>query len=255
MSYSAAILVIASAALLAAFTTVIMQGVVAFDFRRLHHDVGSTVFLQLGVIFAVLLAFVFSEAWSEYNQAAAAINLEVGAMHGVGMIAATLPAPQAEAILTKERSYLESVVSREWPVMAARRTEDAATFLKFQALIQEAANLRVSDDQREKKAEMLSLLAEAHAQRETRIFQANSGIPGALWWVLIAFTITLALFVSLSGVPYKSTAAAISACFAAGVASILVVARLLDYPFEGALRLHSTDFVEVTGKISALLGH
>ncbi len=48
---------------------------------------------------------------------------------------------------------------------------------------------------------MLSLLAQAHAQRETRIFQAHSGIPGALWWVLIGFTITLALFVSLSEIP------------------------------------------------------
>jgi hypothetical protein len=255
MSYSAAILIIAGAALLAALTTVIMQGFVAIDFRRKHHDVGSTVFLQLGVIFAVQLAFVFSEAWGEYNQAAAAINLEVGAMHGVGMIAATLPPAQAHAILTKEQNYLQSVVDDEWAVMAAHRTEHPGTDLKLQALLQEVANLNVSDDQREKKAEMLSLLAEAHAQRETRIFQANSGIPGALWWVLIAFTIMLGLFVSLSGVPYRTTAAAISACFAAGIASILVVARLLDYPFEGALSLHSTDFREVIDKIKVLLGH
>lgn len=253
MSYSAAVLIIASAALVAALTTVIMQSFVAFDFRRKHHDVGSAVFLQLGVVFAVLLAFAFSEAWTEYNEAARAINLEVGALHGVGMITATLPPGQAHTILTREESYLESVVSREWPVMAARRTEDPATFVKFQALIQDAANLRVSDDEREKKTEILSLLADAHAQRETRIFQAHSGIPGALWWVLIGFTITLGLFVSLSEIPYRSTAAVISACFAAGIASILVVARLLDYPFEGALALSNADFREVIDKISVLL--
>jgi len=47
-------------------------------------------FLQLGVVFAVLLAFVFSEAWGEYNEAAQAVDLEVSAMHGVAMISATL---------------------------------------------------------------------------------------------------------------------------------------------------------------------
>ena len=207
-------------------------------------------------MFAVLLAFVFDEAWTQYNEAARAIDLEVGAMHGVGMIGATLPPADAQAILTKEQSYLVSVAFQEWPVMAARRTEDSGTDLKLQALIQDVANLHVSDpDQREKKAEMLSLLAQAHAQRETRIFQAHSGIPGALWWVLIGFTITLALFVSLSEIPYRTTAAAISAFFAAGIASILVVARLLDFPFEGALGLSNADFREVIDKISVLLGH
>lgn len=253
MGFAAALSLIALAALAAMIAALIMQRLVAVDLRRKHHDVGSTVFLQLGVVFAVLLAFVFDEAWSEYNQAAAAIDLEVGALHAVGMIAATLPSPQAVAILTKERAYIESVVSHEWPVMAAHRTEDLSTDLKLQALLQDVADLGVPGDQREKKAAMLSLLAEAHAQRETRIFQAGSGIPGALWCVLIAFTITLGLFVSLSEIPYRSTAATISACFAAGIASILVVARLLDYPFEGALALHSTDFVDVFGKITALL--
>ncbi|MGB6491584.1 MAG: hypothetical protein WBF10_09075 [Methylovirgula sp.] len=255
MGYPAAVSIVALAALGAALAAMFAHRIVNIEARRKHHEVGSTVFLQLGVVFAVLLAFVFSEAWGEYNQAAAAINLEVGAMHGVSMIAATLPAAEANAILTTERTYLESVVDKEWPIMASRRTEDPGTDLKLQALIQEVANLNVADDQRDKKDTMMSLLNEAHAQRETRIFQAGSGIPGALWWVLIAFTTTFTLFVSLSELPYRTTAAAISACFAAGIASILVVARLLDYPFEGALGLPPKDFVEVIVKISNLLIH
>src|ERR1700689_3379514 len=117
MGYGTAILIILVVGLAAAAVTLVVQKAVATDLRREHHEVGSTVFLQLGVIFAVLLAFVFSEAWGEYNEAAQAIDLEVGAMHGVGMIAATLPPAQANAILTKEQSYLEAVAYREWPYM------------------------------------------------------------------------------------------------------------------------------------------
>jgi hypothetical protein len=254
MGYAAAISIILLAALVAAFVTLIVQRFVEIEFRRKHHDVGSVVFLQLGVVFAVLLAFVFIEAWGEYNEAAQAINLEVGAMHGVAMIAATLPPDQANAILTKERVYLEGVAYREWPIMAERRAEDTDTFLKLQALIQEAANLHLSDlDQRDKKAEMLSLLAQAHAQRETRIFQADAGIPMPLWIVLIGFTVILAMFVTLSAIPYMTTAVIIAACFTAAIASILVLARLFDYPFEGALALPPKDFIEVVGKVSHLL--
>ena len=135
MGYGTAILIILVVGLAAAAVTLVVQKAVATDLRREHHEVGSTVFLQLGVIFAVLLAFVFSEAWTEYNEASAAIDLEVGAMHGAAMIVATLPAPFAKAILSKQKAYLDSVVQAEWPVMAAHRTEDMATDQKLVALI------------------------------------------------------------------------------------------------------------------------
>ena len=152
MSYFIAFLIVAGSGLAAAGLALLVQKFVGTDWRREHHDVGATVFLQLGVIFAVLLAFVFSEAWTEYNEASAAIDLEVGALHGAAMIAATLPPPEAKDILNKLKAYLDSVVQDEWPVMAAQRSEDLATDQKFQTLIQTVANFNADDSTaREKK--------------------------------------------------------------------------------------------------------
>lgn len=256
MTYPAAIWTVIAATFAAILATAIVQRVVTIEFRRRHHDVGSVVFLQIGVVFAVLLAFVFSEAWSEYNEAAQSIDLEVGALHGTAMIAATLPEPQGATILAAEQAYLVSVIVHEWPVMASRRTEDPITDGHLATLLMSAANLRLDQlVDSGKKGEIMSLLAEAHQQRETRIFQCQSGIPAALWSVLIAFTLMLALFVAFSGIEHRGTSAAMSACFAASIVSILVVARLLDYPFEGAIALHSGDFVGVLGKITNLINH
>ena len=212
----------------AALTTAVIQSRVEIDLRRRHHDVGSVIFLQLGVVFAVLLAFVFSEAWNEYNEAGLAINLEVSAMHGAAMIAATLPPAQANSMLSAEQAYLESVVQREWPIMAQRRSELIETDRSLEALVKQAANLQLSDSgEKDKKASLLQLLGEAHVQRETRIFQANSGIPVALWCVLIALTVLLTVFVAFSAIQYTVIAIAIAASFAAGIVAILVMARLL----------------------------
>jgi hypothetical protein len=255
MGGGSAIFIVIAAGLFAAGVTLCVQKLIAVDYRQAHHEVGSTVFLQLGVIFAVLLAFVFSDAWTQYNEASAAIDLEVGAMHGAAMIAATLPPPAAKEILTKEKAYLESVVNDEWRTMARHRSEDVRTDLKLQALIQAAANLRFDDPgERDKKPEILSLFAQAHAQREMRIYQADSGIPRPLWIVLIGFELILVTFVVLSGLRYWTSAALVAGIFTGAITSILVVARLLDYPFEGALALRSTDFVDVVGKVARLLG-
>jgi hypothetical protein len=126
MSYAAAVLTILIAGLAAVFAPILIQRRIEIDLRRPHHDVGSVVFLQLGVVFAVL-AFIFSEAWGQYNEAAQSIDLEVSAMHGVGMVAAKLRPAQASTILAAERAYLEAVAHKEWPVMARYPREDVET--------------------------------------------------------------------------------------------------------------------------------
>jgi hypothetical protein len=254
MTYAAAISIILISGIVAAFITGLLHRLIEFDLRRHHHDVGSVVFLQLGVVFAVLLAFVCNEVWSEYNEAEQAVDLEISAMHGVAMIAATLEPAQAKTILAAQEAYLESVVHREWPMIAQNRAGNLETRHKFEVLLQDAARLRPTEsDQQDTKAEILSLLEQAHSHRETRIFLAKKGIPVPLWWALIALTAMLSLFVSLSGIKYRITAVGMAACFTVGIVSILVVVQLLDYPFEGALALRPEGFIEVAGKVANLL--
>ncbi|PNG27538.1 DUF4239 domain-containing protein [Methylocella silvestris] len=255
MSYALAISIVLAAALSAALTTIIIQRWIAFDIRRQHHEVGSVVFLQLGVVFAVLLAFVFSGTWNEYNDAAQAANLEAGALHGAALLAATLPAADASAVLSAEQNYLQAVVSEEYPIIAKTRAEDTGADLKMQMLIRTALNVRTADpDQHDTKNAILSLLTQAHTQRGIRIYEGASGVPIALWCVLIGLALVLAFSVSFSAIQYASTAVAVAACFSAGIASILIVARLLDYPFEGALAQPPSDFIVLSGKVSTLLG-
>jgi len=70
MTYAVAISIILISGIVAAVITGLLHRLIEVDLRRHHQDAGSVVFLQLGVVFAVLLAFVFNEVWSEYNEAA-----------------------------------------------------------------------------------------------------------------------------------------------------------------------------------------
>ena len=62
--------------LVAAFTGALLHRIVHHDRFRRYHEVGYAVFVQLGVIFAVPLAFVFNGVWSDYNTASQAIDSE-----------------------------------------------------------------------------------------------------------------------------------------------------------------------------------
>ncbi|MBX6742833.1 MAG: DUF4239 domain-containing protein [Acetobacteraceae bacterium] len=102
--------------------------------------------------------------------------------------------------------------------------------------------------------QMLALLAAAHQQRETRLFQAALGAPTILWTVLICLAAVMVCLVAFSGVEYLISQITFTAVFAATVALILATVRLLDHPFEGALQLPASDFQETLAEVRSITG-
>src|SRR5215468_9923315 len=103
--------------IVAALICALLHRVVHHDTFRRYHEVGYAVFLQLGVIFAVLLAFVFNNVWSDYNVAAQAINRECASLHGIAILSDRLPSSARGVILDDLHRYLTTVLDREWPDM------------------------------------------------------------------------------------------------------------------------------------------
>jgi hypothetical protein len=135
MGGPAAILIILASAGFPAVLAGLARRRMRVDVLRQHHDVGSSAFLQLGVVYAVLLAFVFNQVWQEYNVAQQAIAIESSGLHGAAILAQTLPEPSRGDIGRSVNAYVRAVTKDEWPAMARRRTSEAAMDA-FQTLLQ-----------------------------------------------------------------------------------------------------------------------
>ena len=254
MSYAEGILAVIMSILASCGLSYAVHRRVHVDTRRRHQDVGIAIFLQLGVLFAVLLAFVFSEAYSEYGEAQQAIDLECGALHATAMLASTLPAAEARDMLGIEARYIQAVVEHDWPEMRRHRHGSAVAVVSLMDLVRHAGRLPVAGPaDLPVKAQLLELLSTAHAQREVRLFQAGNGLPVVLWTVLIGFSFVLMIFVAYSGVERFLWLAMFGMTFSICVSAILVLVRLLDYPFEGAIALSPEDFLARLHDVAGLL--
>jgi hypothetical protein len=253
MSSPTAILIILASAGISAVLAGLARRRMRVDVLRQHHDVGSTAFLQLGVLYAVLLAFVFSQVWQEYNIAQQAIAIESSGLHGAAILAQTLPEPGREDIGRAVTAYVRAVTEDEWPAMAQRRTSKAATDA-FQALWQVTAQVEAEGRNAGTREQVLSLLATAHEQREIRLYQMGQGVPTPLWVLLVVLSVVLVVLVALAGIDFMPSVMAFTGLFAAALASILVLVRLLDYPFEGALALSPARFAETMQNLKQLFG-
>jgi hypothetical protein len=255
MGYWTASLLVIGATLAAGLASIAIGRAVAVPARKSRHETGIAVFQQVGVMFAVLLAFVFNEVWSEYDTAAGAINGECGALHGAAILANALPAHAGRPVNQALLRYGQTVVGEEWRMMAGRRRSDEASE-DFRLALDSAARLQATAPaDLAVRSQIVELLTWAHAFRETRLFQMDQGMPIAMWAVLLCLALILQLLVLFAGIDMRAHLIFASA-FAGCTAFVLVLVRMLDYPFEGALALPNADFQKLIGELAAMLaGH
>jgi hypothetical protein len=252
MNYAQVLAVIVGCAMGAVTLSYVVHRLVKIDARVRHQDIGTAIFLQLGVLYAVLLAFVFSEAFGQYAQAQQSVAQERAALHGAAMLASTLPPPQAKDVLTLEKAYIWDVLHLDWPDLSRYRKGDDATESALVALTQQVARLPQSDGS-SVKAQILTLLSDAHTESTVRLYSAEGGLPTVLWVILTGFSLILMVFVTMAGIHRYLFLALFSVTFAVCISSILLLVRLLEYPFEGAIGISSANFAETFGKVSDLL--
>lgn len=231
MSYSELGGLVLGTGLVASFICALLHRIFHHDTFRRYHEVGHAVFLQLGVIFAVLLAFVFNNVWSDYNVAAQAIDSECASLHGIAVLSDRLPPPARNAILDALRTYLATVLDQEWPEMQ-RRNESRAASASFQSVWQTVEMVNTDPADNQMRGQLLNLLAAAHQSRETRLFQMTQGVPGLVWGLLIIFACALIGCMLVFAAEASISKAVLVGVFASSLTLALLTVRLLDYPFE-----------------------
>ena len=138
--------------------------------------------------------------------------------------------------------------------MRSSRKSNEATEAALVDLTEQAGRLPIVGSSSDAvKSQLLTLLADVHAESTTRLYAASSGLPVVLWVSLIGFSFILTVFVALSSVESRLLLTLFAVTFATCISSILVLVRLLDHSFEGALGISSAGFSETLAKVSMLL--
>jgi hypothetical protein len=151
-------------------------------------------------------------------------------------------------------NYAKVVINVEWPALQHRR-QSVAAISAFQAIVEAASRLNIGQPTDATiQGQILALLAQAHAFRETRIFQADQGLPIIIWLVLSFYGLMLVVFVVFAGVESRAGHLFFTAVFTTSVVLVLILVRMLDYPFEGALTLSNDDFVQTINRITMPAG-
>ncbi|MFL5864123.1 MAG: DUF4239 domain-containing protein [Solirubrobacteraceae bacterium] len=215
---------------------VVVRRSVPLETLKENQDVAGFVIAVVGVIYAVLLAFVVVIVWEDFGSADRTAGNEAVAVGDLYRDAVGVGGSQGRRLETAVKAYALSVVESEWPHMAAHQsgtgeTENALNVVWSDVKrLSEPASATTSGDFVQAAIHDASTATE---ERRSRILQSSSQIPGTLWAVLIAGAIITITFTYLFGVDTLRHHALMVSALATLIGLSLLVILTLNLPYTG----------------------
>lgn len=203
------------------------------DVLKAHHEVAGFLFGVLGVMYAVLLAFVVFVVWEQFEDAKIAASQEANQIGDLSRLAQGFPAPLRQAIWRQTRSYAGLVAGEEWEAMArgemSPRAQGAMDALwRLYATIEPR-----TPGQSAIYAESLARLSQLSDDRRLRLHAGRDAIPRVLWMLLWFGGLITVPFTYFFGVKSFRSQALMTAALTGMIGAILFLIAALDHPFRG----------------------
>ena len=223
------------------FTGLAMTGpfIVRLRVRLAHlrgnNEVAGFKFAVIGVLYAVLLAFVVIISWERFHDAENALAREAGAAATIYRLAGGLDESSAAAVRAHLGAYLNSVLASDWPEMQRGRSSTVTTGmlsdLYDQVIHYHPTDLHDSNLQ----AALFAELDQVTRARRERLVMGEGTVHEVVWFVLFlgaALTISFTFFFGTENLIAQSLMTGI---LAAIILSAVLVVIALDRPYTGAV--------------------
>ncbi|MGC9991892.1 MAG: hypothetical protein ABSD52_05800 [Candidatus Cybelea sp.] len=210
------------------------------DIRLAHNDRAGFILAVIGVVYAVLLAFVAIGTWERFNQADARSYEEGEALATVYRDAESFPHP--EKLQAMLQAYVHSVIDDEWPRMRLGEGGAASNAL-LETADRYVRHLPVASiGAGNVHAQMLSAMATALGNRETRLTIDFIGINSIMWIVLVAGAYITVAFTYLFGFERTVMQLLMIGGLSLTIGLVLFLVVGLDYPFRGSIAVGPDAF-------------
>jgi len=227
--------------LLIIFTALAMAGPllvrrrVSLEKLRTNNEVAGFKFATIGVLYAVLLAFVVIIAWERFHDAEKALAAEAGSAASLYGLSSALGEVPAAELRARVSAYLESILHDEWPAMAYGRWSPATTRALHGVYAVVVSYRPVDFHDSNLQQELFRELDRLTEARRERLVTSEGSVPGAIWFVLLfgaALTIGFTFFFGTQNVLTQSL---MTGVLAALIFSAVLVVIAIDRPFTGAV--------------------
>jgi hypothetical protein len=209
-----------------------------------HNDVAGFIYAVIGVIYAVLLAFVVVAVWEIYRDAQAKVEVEVKHMADLFRDVATLSPEMHKKVQEEIVNYAKIVTDHEWELMAdgGHSEEALASVHRIFKYYKEFSPQ--TEYEKIWYAEQVSELNDFSDARDMRIISSKASVPSFMWTVLILGAVITIGFSFLFGTENSKAQALMISALSGIIMLVLLLIVAMNHPFRGSVSVSPEPFIE-----------
>lgn len=210
-----------------------------------HNDIAGFIFATIGVIYAVLLAFIVVITWQDYDKAQDVTVNEANCIAALYRDSTPFPAEFRAELKSELTNYVKTIIHEEWQMMV--KGKRSASVQKIQAELWELYGGFQPKNEAQKIffAESVKKLNQAAEMRRQRIISASTGIHPILFFVLITGSFITIAFTMLFGTENVTPHLIMVSLLAAMISITLFTVIAMDYPFTGDISITPDVFTHI----------
>ncbi|MFH1199127.1 MAG: DUF4239 domain-containing protein [Candidatus Omnitrophota bacterium] len=235
------VLIIIIAVVLSVGGTLLAHRFIPLRKLKVHNDIAGPIFGTLGVIYAVLLAFMVVVIWQKFDRANTNVEMEVNCL--VNLYADAEPLEQAfkQNVRSSIINYTKTIIN-EWDILAKgdHSPEGHKAILKLVTLY--SSYSPKTETEKIFFQEAVGKLNDLLDLRILRFLDARTGIHPLLWFVLIFAGVITIAFTIFFGSESLSAKILMSVLLAVVIALVLFIILEFSFPFTGSARISCEPF-------------
>jgi hypothetical protein len=205
-----------------------------------HNDIAGFIFAVVGVIYAVLLAFLAIAVWENFGAAEQRTYDEASRLTVVYRKSDLFP--QVHALRAELTRYTRMVVDREWAEMY-RGKHDLQAEALAEHIAYQVRHLPVKTPaQQNIHAAMVESMDDALVDRDFRTSAASIGVNSFLWAIMFAGAAATIFFAYFFAYSNRWALIAIVGMLAFMLGLVLYLIAAVDYPFRGQIHIEPEAF-------------
>ncbi len=211
-----------------------------------HNDVCVPIFLNAGVLFAVLLGFMVVAEWESYDTAKGTAATEAAALVPLYRSTEALPKEPGDKMRELARDYVEQVIKDEWPKQASTGESSSAARRAvggfYRAFGDGTINAEIKHDYPFICTELMTSINEVTNDRNKRSIEASESVPTVMWAAIMGGALVI---IGMSFIIYMERPVPhmiMAGGLAALIGLLLYACLLLAHPFRGLIAVSPESF-------------
>jgi len=221
----------------------IFHRLVRVNLRRAHNDLAGFTISVIGVLYAVLLAFIAIATWESFSRASDIVENESDYAGGMYLDTAGLQQAKGQEIRDALAKYVSVVIDVEWPIQRQGVTPDQG-WKPLRDLATAIATIHPQNSgEAVIEAELLRTWNDLYNARSARLSAVQGHIPGVIWCIIFFGAAITTGYTYLFGFENFGMHIAMTATVAATLALVIVLIIALDWPFRGEISVSPVPFI------------